>query len=66
MIEIEKLFIAQIAAHIKIATCFEMVGIVIRIKETYIAHIVMRVQIWPQNNDKEMENFSIAQIAAPI
>ena len=44
MTEIEKLSIAQIAAHIKIATCFEMVGIVIRIKETYIAHIVMRVQ----------------------
>ena len=44
MTEIEKLSIAQIAAHIKIATCFEMVGIVIRIKETYTAHIVMRVQ----------------------
>ena len=66
MTEIEKLSIAQIAAHIKIATCFEMVGIVMRIKETYIAHIVMRVQIWPESNDKEMENFSIAQIAAPI
>ena len=55
MIEIEKLSIAQIAAHIKIATCFEMVGIVIRIKETYIAHIVMRLQIWPQSSDKEMD-----------